>query len=103
MRSSPRSGPSGRASSPCPRDREIAPQHLSYREKQVLSLVAAGCTNRQIADQLFLAESTVKTHLASVFTKIGASSRAEAAAVVLDPDRGLGLTVPELTTAVAAP
>ena len=48
---------------------QIAPRALSYREKQVLRLVVAGFTNRQIADELFLAESTVKTHLSSAFGK----------------------------------
>jgi DNA-binding NarL/FixJ family response regulator len=69
---------------------------LSHREKQTLALVAAGLTNRQIAAQLFLAESTVKTHLTSVFGKLGVGSRSEAAELVLDPDLKLGLTVPGL-------
>jgi DNA-binding NarL/FixJ family response regulator len=63
---------------------------LSFREKQVLGMVVMGLTNRQIAAKLFLAESTVKTHLSSAFEKIGARSRAEAAAMILDPDEGLG-------------
>jgi len=62
---------------------------LSYREKQILRLVVMGLTNRQIADRLYLAESTVKTHLSSAFEKIDARSRAEAAALILDPDEGL--------------
>jgi DNA-binding NarL/FixJ family response regulator len=62
---------------------------FSLREKQVLQLVAAGLTNAEIADRLFLSESTVKSHLSSSFRKLGVSSRAEAAAAVLDPDTGL--------------
>jgi DNA-binding NarL/FixJ family response regulator len=73
--------------------RQLAQRHLSHREKQVLSLVVSGCTNRQIADELFLSESTVKTHLSSAFGKIGARSRAEAAAVALDPDLGYDLAL----------
>jgi DNA-binding NarL/FixJ family response regulator len=72
---------------------------LSHREKQTLSLVAAGLTNRQIAAELFLAESTVKTHLTSVFGKLGVASRSEAAALVLDPDQKLGCTVPGFSPA----
>lgn len=64
---------------------------LSHREKQVLSLVARGFTNGEIASRLFLAESTVKSHLSSSFRKLGVRSRREAAAVVLDPDSGLRL------------
>jgi DNA-binding NarL/FixJ family response regulator len=66
---------------------------LSHREKQALALVAAGFTNRQIADRLFLAESTVKTHLSSVFGKLGVCSRSEASALVHDPDEKLGVSL----------
>src|SRR3954452_2575811 len=47
--------------------RQIAPRALSYREKQILAYVVRGYTNRQIADELFVAESTVKSHLSSAF------------------------------------
>jgi DNA-binding NarL/FixJ family response regulator len=62
---------------------------FSLREKQVLQFVAAGLTNGEIADRLFLSESTVKSHLSASFRKLGVSSRAEAAAAVLDPQNGL--------------
>lgn len=62
---------------------------LSYRERQVLSLVIEGLTNRQIADDLYLAESTVKSHLSSLFAKLGVRSRQEATALVLDSDQSL--------------
>jgi DNA-binding NarL/FixJ family response regulator len=67
---------------------------LSHREKETLALLATGLTNRQIAAQLFLAESTVKTHLTSVFAKLGVGSRSEATALALDPDEKLGLNLP---------
>jgi len=57
---------------------------LSHRENQVLALVGEGLTNAEIAERLYLAESTVKSHLASVFTKFGVHSRKEAAAVFAD-------------------
>jgi DNA-binding NarL/FixJ family response regulator len=57
---------------------------LSHRERQVLTLVRKGFTNAQIADFLYLAESTIKSHLSSVFTKFGVRSRKEAAAVFVD-------------------
>ena len=57
---------------------------LSHREQQVLTLVREGLTNAEIAERLYLAESTVKSHLASVFTKFGVHSRKEAAAVFID-------------------
>jgi DNA-binding NarL/FixJ family response regulator len=59
---------------------------FSSREREILGLVAEGATNREIADRLYLAESTVKSHLSTAFTKLGVRSRAEAAALVLDPD-----------------
>jgi DNA-binding NarL/FixJ family response regulator len=67
---------------------------FSLREKQVLQLVAAGLTNGQIAERLFLSESTIKSHLSSSFRKLEVSSRAEAAAAVLDPDAGLVIGQP---------
>jgi two-component system response regulator DesR len=84
--------------------RQLAPTPLSHREKQVLRLVVAGATNRQIADTLFLSESTVKTHVSAAFAKLDARSRAEAAAIVLDPEdgRGLGVLVAELDGRVVA-
>lgn len=66
---------------------------FSHREKQVLALVVRGLGNRQIAARLFLSESTVKSHLASAFGKLGVRSRKEASAVLLDPDEGLGASV----------
>jgi DNA-binding NarL/FixJ family response regulator len=57
---------------------------LSHRERQVLALVAAGLTNAQIAKRLFLSESTIKSHLSSVFGKLGVRSRWEAAALFLE-------------------
>ena len=62
---------------------------FSVRERQVLQLVAEGLTNCEIAERLFLSESTVKSHLSASFRKLGVSSRAEAAALVLDPAQGL--------------
>jgi DNA-binding NarL/FixJ family response regulator len=75
---------------------------LSHREKETLALLATGLTNRQIAARLYLAESTVKTHLTSIFGKLGVVSRSEAAALVLDPDLKLGLTLPGFSPAVGA-
>ncbi|HEY7453585.1 MAG TPA: response regulator transcription factor [Thermoleophilaceae bacterium] len=62
---------------------------FSHREKQVLGMVVRGYGNRQIADRLFLAESTVKSHLSTAFQKLGVRSRKEAAALLMDPEEGL--------------
>jgi DNA-binding NarL/FixJ family response regulator len=58
--------------------------YLSHRERQVLTLVCDGRTNAEIAEALVLAESTIKSHMASIFTKLGVHSRKEASAVFLD-------------------
>jgi DNA-binding NarL/FixJ family response regulator len=69
---------------------------LSTREKQVLSMVVAGMSNKAIAGELFLAESTVKCHLSSAFSKLGVRSRNEAADLILHSgdDRGGGVLAP---------
>ena len=58
--------------------------YLSHRERQVLSLCCEGLTNAEIAKSLVLAESTIKSHMASIFTKFGVHSRKEAVAVFND-------------------
>jgi DNA-binding NarL/FixJ family response regulator len=82
---------SGQLCVPAPMRTTIAQPVFSHREKQVLELLLAGLTNGEIAARLFLSESTVKSHLASSFRKLGVSSRAEAARSVLAPDSGLEL------------
>jgi DNA-binding NarL/FixJ family response regulator len=72
--------------------RLVAKPAFSHREKEVLELVVEGLTNSQIASRLFLSESTVKTHLASAFSKLGVRSRRDAAALLLDPAEGLAAT-----------
>jgi DNA-binding NarL/FixJ family response regulator len=76
----------------------LAQPVFSHREKQVLELLLAGLTNNEIASRLFLSESTVKSHLASSFRKLGVSSRAEAARCVLAPDSGPELRALSLAT-----
>ena len=76
-----RAARTGQISIPQPGRRQIFPPALSHRENTVLAMVARGQTNAEIATSLFLAESTVKSHLRSVFAKLGVNSRQEAAAV----------------------
>ncbi len=63
---------------------------LSMREKQVLGMLVMGFSNAEIAAKLFLAESTVKSHLSAAYTKLGVCSRKDAATMILDPMEGLG-------------
>jgi DNA-binding NarL/FixJ family response regulator len=53
--------------------------HLTQRESQVLQLVAKGSSNQQIAARLGIAERTVKSHVSSLFQRIGVSDRVNAA------------------------
>jgi DNA-binding NarL/FixJ family response regulator len=76
---------------------------LSFREKQILGMVVMGFTNSEIGGRLFLAESTVKSHLSSAFSKLGVRSRSEAAAMILDPQGSLGTGILAITGNDAEP
>lgn len=83
-----------------PRRAQRKPQvDLSTREKQVLCMLIMGLTNAEIGRRLYLAESTVKSHLSSAYMKLGVRSRKDAAALILDPDEGLGTGI----LAISAP
>lgn len=69
------------------RMREPAREPLSQREREVLTLVARGSTNKEAAKKLFISEATVKTHLIHVYAKLGVNDRAAAVAVAFE--RGL--------------
>jgi DNA-binding NarL/FixJ family response regulator len=55
------------------------PATLSAQEKRILDLIAQGKTNRQIAEEIFLAEKTVRNYVSNLLTKLNMSSRTEAA------------------------
>ena len=56
------------------------PDGLTAREAEVLRLIAAGHSNRQIADTLFISPRTIERHIANIYLKIGAHSKTEATA-----------------------
>jgi DNA-binding CsgD family transcriptional regulator len=62
----------------------VAPQEdrlLTSREREIIELVAAGRTNRQIAETLFITEKTAGHHVSNILAKLGVQGRTEAAAV----------------------
>lgn len=69
-----RPGPAARTPPPAPIEALAA---LTAREHEVLLTVAAGLSNQQIAESLFLSEATVKTHIRSLLRKLDASSRTQ--------------------------
>ena len=60
----------------CIRDRD----GLTVRERDIVQAVARGATNTEVAEELYVTVSTVKTHLARVQEKLGARNRVEVAA-----------------------
>ena len=65
------------ADSKSPRPEEAFPE-LTPRELEVLTLIAQGATNRQIADQLVISAHTVRNHITSIFSKLQVADRAQA-------------------------
>jgi DNA-binding NarL/FixJ family response regulator len=67
-----------RSADPIPAPRTNLPDELTPREAEVLTLIARGLSNGEIAAQLFVSEATVKTHINHLFSKTGARDRAQA-------------------------
>ena len=61
--------------------RACTTRKLTPREREILALVAAGRSNGEIGQQLFISAKTVSVHVSNVMAKLGASSRTEAAAL----------------------
>jgi DNA-binding NarL/FixJ family response regulator len=59
------------------------PFGLTGREREVLALVAQGRTNRQIAGELYISESTAGVHVSNILGKLGVTTRVEAAAIAV--------------------
>jgi DNA-binding NarL/FixJ family response regulator len=75
----------------------VAGPLISPRERQMLSMVVLGFTNVEIANRLYVAESTVKSHLSSAYRKLGVRSRQEVTALILNSSDSLGLGILSLT------
>jgi DNA-binding NarL/FixJ family response regulator len=67
---------------------------LTAREREILDLIADGCTNRQIGERLFLAEKTVKNYVSGLLTKLGMQRRTQAAVYGATLRRPTGGTSP---------
>jgi len=61
-----------------PDEARLSQLGITPRELEILGLIAAGLSNREIADRLFVSENTVKTHSSRLFDKLGAKRRTQA-------------------------
>lgn len=71
-----------------PRERanESSYERLSAREREILSLIAEGYSNKEVGNKLFISDVTVKVHLRHIYEKLGVRNRTEAARHVVYPD-----------------
>ncbi len=69
----------GSASAPTYIDPASSVEQLTEREREILKLVARGASNRQIAENLYLTEGTVKNHMSNILSKLGVRDRTQAA------------------------
>ncbi len=67
-----------RTSKPVQKQAKTTLSPLTLKEKEVLNLVAKGCSNKEIADKLFVKDVTVKTHLNNIFKKLKVTNRTQA-------------------------
>ena len=65
-------------STPLDQERDFVADCLSEKEQQILKLVAAGLSNKEIADAVYLAEGTVKNHLSAILAKLNCRDRTQA-------------------------
>lgn len=63
---------------------QVPGSELTEREREVLSLVARGYTNKQIADKLYVSEKTARNHVSHILEKLGLSRRSEAAVFAVE-------------------
>ncbi len=87
--------PTGKPSSGRPSRQQAAFPELSEREREVLTLLAEGRSNPDIARRLYLSPKTVRNHVSNIFTKLQVADRAQA--IIRARDAGLG-TAPERPT-----
>jgi RNA polymerase sigma factor (sigma-70 family) len=75
-------------------DSEAALARLTPREREILALVGEGRTNREIGQELYLAEKTVKNHVSRLLAKLGVERRLQAAVIAAHADPGQQPTRP---------
>jgi DNA-binding NarL/FixJ family response regulator len=68
-------------------DEADGPASLTEREREIMNLISQGLTNRDIAERFVLSEKTVKNHVNRIYSKLGASNRAQATALWLGTAR----------------
>lgn len=73
-----------RSSKPVQKQAKTTLSPLTLKEKEVLNLAAKGCSNKEIADKLFVKDVTVKTHLNNIFKKLKVTNRTQAVLLAME-------------------
>jgi DNA-binding NarL/FixJ family response regulator len=82
--------PPGLSPSPPPAAATTALEELTPREQEILQLIAQGASNREIAQQLYIAEKTVKNHVTNILSRLGLRDRTQAAVWLHTHNRDAG-------------
>lgn len=78
-----------------PTDESLSRYNITSREGEIIELIITGCSNREIADTLYISPSTVRNHIYSIYQKLNINSRLQLVSRILIEKGGNGASQPD--------